>query len=81
MIYRNYLPGAMLSHDNVTWTSRISMEHYDWGNERLLSYLPLSHVAACLIDCYMTMYTGSEVHFADNEALKGTLVSILSKFK
>ena len=66
--------GVMLSHDNITWTSRISTEHYDWGNERVLSYLPLSHIAACLSDCYTTLYTGSEVHFADSEALKGTLV-------
>ena len=69
----------MLSHDNITWTARIGAEHYDWGNERLLSYLPLSHIAACMSDCYTTLYTGSEVHFADNEALKGTLVSILSQ--
>jgi long-chain-fatty-acid--CoA ligase ACSBG len=68
------LLGAMLSHDNVTWSSRVSMEHYEWNQEKLLSYLPLSHVAACLIDCYMIMYVGGEVHFADKNALKGTLV-------
>ena len=66
----------MLSHDNVTWSSKISMEHYNFKQERLLSYLPLSHVAACLIDCYMTMSVGSEIHFADSGALKGTLVSL-----
>ena len=64
----------MLSHDNVTWSCRISMEQYKWSEERLLSYLPLSHVAACLIDCYMSMYVASEIHFADDQALKGTLV-------
>ena len=66
----------MLSHDNVTWSSRMAIEHYNWHEERLLSYLPLSHVAACLIDCYMAMYAASEIHFADQEALKGTLVSM-----
>lgn len=37
----------MLSHDNVTWTSRICMEHYHWqqGHEVLLSYLPLRYFA------------------------------------
>ena len=68
--------GAMLSHDNVTWSSRMAIEHYNWNQERLLSYLPLSHVAACLIDCYMSMYAATEIHFADQEALKGTLVCI-----
>ena len=68
--------GVMLSHDNVTWSSRMAIEHYNWNQERLLSYLPLSHVAACLIDCYMSMYAATEIHFADQEALKGTLVCI-----
>ena len=66
----------MISHDNVTWTSRISMEHYKWDQERLLTYLPLSHIAGQMIDCYMSMYSGNEIHFADSEALKGTLVSL-----
>ena len=71
-----FFTGAMLSHDNVTWSSRMAIEHYNWNQERLLSYLPLSHVAACLIDCYMSMYAATEIHFADQEALKGTLVCI-----
>jgi long-subunit acyl-CoA synthetase (AMP-forming) len=54
----------------------MAIEHYNWNQERLLSYLPLSHVAACLIDCYMSMYAATEIHFADQEALKGTLVCI-----
>ena len=61
----------MQSHDNVTWTARIAMEHYKWDQVRLLSYLPLSHVAGSMIDIYMACYCGSEVHFADKDALKG----------
>ena len=40
--------GVMLSHDNVTWTARIMREFYGqgWACEHLVSYLPLSHVAA-----------------------------------
>ena len=70
--------GAMLSHDNLTWTARTSMEHYKWNREVLMSYLPMSHIAACMIDCFQAMYVASEVHFADKDALKGTLVR---KFK
>ena len=48
---------AMISHDNITWTAKIAMEHYNWnlGSEVILSYLPLSHVAAQLVDIYMLM--------------------------
>ena len=58
----------------------MAIEHYNWNQERLLSYLPLSHVAACLIDCYMSMYAATEIHFADQEALKGTLVCIVIRW-
>ena len=40
----------MISHDNVTYTSRISMEGYDWDKEVLLSYLPLSHIAGGIME-------------------------------
>ena len=38
----------MLSHDNLTWTAAVSKEMYrqGWACEHLVSYLPLSHVAA-----------------------------------
>jgi len=54
------------------------MEHYDWreGTEVLLSYLPLSHSAAHMIDCYMLMYKAGTACIADKNALKGTLVCI-----
>ena len=52
------------------------MEHYGWHQERILCYLPLSHMAAIMIDCFMPTYAANEVHFADSEALKGTLVNI-----
>ena len=73
--------GAMISHDNVTWSSKIAMDHYGWDQVRILSYLPLSHVAGCMIDCYMGCHTGSEVHFADKDALKGTLVENLKRVR
>ena len=71
------LAGALLSHDNVTWSSRISMETYGWRQaaESVLSYLPMSHAAAHLIDCYMVMYMAGTAYIADSEALRGTLVT------
>lgn len=67
----------MISHDNITWTARVGMEHTKWrpGQEVCLTYLPLSHIAAQMLDCYMSMYVGATVYFADKRALQGTLVS------
>jgi long-chain-fatty-acid--CoA ligase ACSBG len=75
--------GALLSHDNVTWSSRISMEHFGWreGRETILSYLPMSHAAAHLIDAYMLMYRAGTVYIADSNALRGTLVKIQYRHK
>ncbi len=39
--------GVMLSHDNYTWTAWASLEGKDVKeDDRIVSYLPLSHVAA-----------------------------------
>ena len=64
----------MISHDNITWTSKMCMEHYQWHQERILSYLPMGHVAAHMIDCLMAIYAVNEVHIADEKVLKTTLV-------
>ena len=44
---------------------------------RLVSYLPLSHIAAMGIDVYSAIYCGAQVHFADAMALKGSLKTTL----
>ena len=37
---------VMISHDNITWTSRTAIHEFGGdSNDRVLSYLPLSHVA------------------------------------
>ncbi|HEV3362576.1 MAG TPA: AMP-dependent synthetase/ligase, partial [Acidimicrobiia bacterium] len=41
--------GVMLTQDNLTWTAAQACDLVDAGdNERILSYLPLSHIAAVL---------------------------------
>ena len=46
--------GVMLSHDNLTYTARRLCHTFDLKNreERLVSYLPLSHVAANICDIF-----------------------------
>ncbi|XP_017770616.1 PREDICTED: long-chain-fatty-acid--CoA ligase ACSBG2 [Nicrophorus vespilloides] len=70
---------VMLSHDNLTWDAMsISQRLFlDKGCETIVSYLPLSHVAAQVVDIYITMTVGASVYFADKNALKGTLVNCL----
>ena len=45
--------------------------------ERFVSYLPLSHVAANIMDIFMATQCLGTVYFANRDALKGTLVSTL----
>jgi long-chain-fatty-acid--CoA ligase ACSBG len=67
---------VMISHDNVTWTVKNLVDNYLENcshNERFLSYLPLSHIAAQMIDVHAPMYLGASTWFAQPDALKGSL--------
>ena len=54
---------------------------YDWKMdcEHGISYLPLSHVAAQIIDIYLSAYGGATISFADKEALQGSLINTLKE--
>ena len=81
----------MMSHDNLTWTARATLEHVrDTGfgqgpREELVSYLPLSHIAAQLLDIYLPMAITAQdgvscrVTFARPDALRGTLGTTLKQ--
>lgn len=70
---------VMLSHDNLTWTASVCVAVLDFtkGDERLISYLPLSHIAAQMTDLHGPIAIGGTVSFAKPDALKGTLVETL----
>uniref|UniRef100_A0A2P2HVM7 long-chain-fatty-acid--CoA ligase n=1 Tax=Hirondellea gigas TaxID=1518452 RepID=A0A2P2HVM7_9CRUS len=67
--------GVMLSHDNICWTALSCSIYFEMipGKEVVVSYLPLSHVAAQLADIYMSMINGGTAYFAQPDALKGSL--------
>ncbi|KAH8410207.1 hypothetical protein KR009_008325 [Drosophila setifemur] len=72
--------GVMLSHDNITFDVRgivKAMDRVVVGTESIVSYLPLSHVAAQTVDIYTCAYVAGCIWFADKDALKGTLVKSL----
>ncbi|EDW57577.2 long-chain-fatty-acid--CoA ligase heimdall [Drosophila virilis] len=75
---------VMLTHDSVVYDTKIvsaTMENTVLGAERLVSYLPLSHIAAQIFDIFVAMSHGGCVYFADKDALKGTLVRSFLKAK
>lgn len=74
--------GVMLSQDNITWTARYGSQAGDIQpaevqQEVVVSYLPLSHIAAQIYDLWTGIQWGAQVCFADPDALKGTLVNTL----
>nr|XP_033776576.1 long-chain-fatty-acid--CoA ligase ACSBG1 [Geotrypetes seraphini] len=76
--------GVMLSHDNIIWTaghaSRAGeMIPAEIHQETIVSYLPLSHIAAQIYDLWTGIKWGEQVYFADSDALKGTLVNTLKE--
>ncbi|XP_070760160.1 long-chain-fatty-acid--CoA ligase ACSBG2-like [Enoplosus armatus] len=73
--------GVMLSHDNLTWTANTagSMLNICHGDEVVVSYLPLSHVAAQLLDMWMCVSFAVTTYFAEPDALKGSLVNTLKE--
>ena len=66
---------VMISHDNAVWTCHAGencMGGVD-NDDRIISYLPLSHIAAQIMDCVTPVLTGLRIYFALPDALKGTL--------
>lgn len=75
---------VMISHDNLTWTASVVVNRaFPYLNEtdRIISYLPLSHIAAQLIDIYGGMATGWTTYFAQPDALKGSLGKTMVEVK
>ena len=53
------------------------IHHISCDGERMISYLPLSHIAGLLIDIFVGIAANNTVYFADKGALKGTLLNTL----
>ncbi|CAN9500311.1 unnamed protein product [Ophioblennius macclurei] len=78
--------GVMLSHDNLTWTALSTGRHINLTDatqrqEVVVSYLPLSHIAAQMVDIWITMRVGGATYFAEPDALKGSLVNTLKEVR
>lgn len=76
---------VMVTHDNVTWTAKAQLEAFlpqEVNNDdHLITYLPLSHIAAQILDMHCPMASGAQVWFAQPDALRGSLVSTLKEVR
>jgi long-chain acyl-CoA synthetase len=59
--------GVMLSHANLAWTARTLIDvGGKAGDDVMLSYLPLSHIAEQMATIHMPVTAGSTVYFAES---------------
>ncbi|WP_309243001.1 AMP-dependent synthetase/ligase [Hyalangium versicolor] len=59
--------GVMLSHHNLVWTTEKLIQAVHFGEERrLLSYLPLSHIAEQVLSIHGPLLLGGQVFFAES---------------
>ena len=82
-LFLDYPKGVLLSQDNITWIIQASQDNFCWtiDSETCVSYLPLSHIAAQIIDIYLCFFGGATVWFADKSALQGSLVETLREVR
>lgn len=78
--------GVMLTHDSMLWQQAVLFHELSKSidfseEERTVSYLPLSHVAAQNCDLLSQIGRGSIITFAKPDALQGTLVDTLREVR
>ncbi|XP_027222040.1 long-chain-fatty-acid--CoA ligase ACSBG2 [Penaeus vannamei] len=75
--------GVMCSQDHLTWGSSQyqANTNHELCTEVFVSYLPLSHLAAQMLDVYLACTIGATVYFAQPDALKGTLGQTLQEVR
>ncbi|HKY78124.1 MAG TPA: AMP-binding protein, partial [Acidimicrobiia bacterium] len=70
--------GVMLTQDNLAWTASQACVLVDAGeNERVLSYLPLSHIAEQMFTIHISAVLGYPVYYAESlDKLLANLVEV-----
>ncbi|CAB1319530.1 unnamed protein product [Coregonus sp. 'balchen'] len=78
-----YTSGTTGNPKGITWTSNAAgaMTGLQHGVECVVSYLPLSHVAAQVNDMWIAMRFAGATYFADPDALKGSLGTTLKEVR
>lgn len=75
--------GVMLSHDNLLFVAKAGTEFtkMEAPKEIIISYLPLSHIAAQIVDIYACLFSAGTTYFAERDALKGSLAKTLKNVR
>lgn len=89
MIYTSGTTGnpkaVMLTNDNLTWTAtntaHKSLAVPLTSEDRIISFLPLSHIAAQMLDMYAPLVSGLKIYFAQPDALRGSLGATLKEVR
>lgn len=71
--------GVMLTHDSILFVAKSGcvFEKMETTKEAIVSYLPLSHIAAQIVDIFAILFTAGCTYFAERDALKGSLARTL----
>lgn len=79
--------GVMLTHDNMTYVATEVQKQYfkyinkDRVQDRMVSYLPFSHVLGIYLDLINTIMAGMQIFFAKPDALQGSLLETLKEVR
>ena len=80
--------GVIIKHSNITdilnnmiFTINMKSDLDICIGERYISYLPLNHIAAQLMDIYVPIASLGTVYFSDNDAMKGSLIKTIKDVK
>eukprot|EP00919_Chromeraceae_sp_WS-2016_P075932 GHVR01179547.1.p1 GENE.GHVR01179547.1~~GHVR01179547.1.p1 ORF type:complete len:451 (+),score=114.06 GHVR01179547.1:104-1456(+) len=72
----------MLSHDNYCWIGDCIRTYIECTSlDRVVSFLPLSHVAAQLLDLFAAVTCGYTLYFAPPDAIRGNLINTLQEVR
>ena len=76
---------VMVSHDNLTWTTFNLISYFDADqlttDTKVVSYLPLSHIAAQMLDIHFLQLIGGCLYFCQPDALKGSLTMTMREVR
>jgi long-chain-fatty-acid--CoA ligase ACSBG len=75
---------VMITHDNLTWVTPRVLEEFSWtmtNDDHVVSFLPLSHIAAQMLDMHCAIQTGNQVWFAQPDALRGSIGATLKQVR
>ena len=77
--------GVQITNDNITWTTNVITTTLKFKKttpeDSVISYLPVSHIAAQILDMYSPVLGGFQVFFGEPDALKGSLGTTLKEVR